>query len=108
MGDPPKRTPTAPRLPRVVVEENAVPPRGDHLPVAAPIARKQTPIGMPAPPANGPDSDGDRQSHDDLEHVLEVERLERDRAKLLADLQDAQAENRLLREIGPAVVFPPP
>jgi hypothetical protein len=73
--------------------------------VAYPLPRKQTPIGMPAPPAPSAEK---RRSHDDLEHVLEIERLERERAKLLVELQDSQQENRLLRETAPTVIFPPP
>ncbi len=68
---------------------------------------------MPAPPPAPPDSD--RQSHDDLDHVLEVERLERERAQLLVKLQDKEQETRdkdqeirLLRETAPTVIFPPP
>jgi len=59
---------------------------------------------MPAPP---PVTEGDRLSHDDLDHVLEVQRMEQERALLLVKLQDAQQENRLLRETAPTVVFPP-
>lgn len=106
MGDAPKRPVTQPRLPRVAVEESRTPPTGEPLPVASPIGRKPTPIGMPAPPANAPEEE--RQSHDDIEHVLEMEKLERERAVLLAKLQDSEAENRLLRETAPTVIFPPP
>jgi hypothetical protein len=59
---------------------------------------------MPAPPAEAPE----RESYDDLEHIATVDRLERERAELLAELQDKEAENRLLREMAPTVLFPPP
>lgn len=101
---PPRRQPSASRLPRVIEKDGRE--KRTSLPVAPPVARKQTPIGMPAPPANAPDSD--RQSHDDLDHVLEIERLERQRAQLLAKTQDLEQENRLLRETAPTVIFPPP
>lgn len=68
----------------------------------APV-RTQTPAGTPAtklPPKP--------VSHDDIEHVREVERLERERAQLLVKLMDAEQENKLLRETTPTVVFPPP
>lgn len=106
MGDPPKRPGTQPRLPRVAVEESRTPPTGEPLRVALPIGRKPTPVAMPAPPANPPAEE--HQSYDDIEHVLEMEKLERERAVLLAKLQDSESENRLLRETAPTVIFPPP
>ncbi len=90
-----------------MTEENVAPQL-----VAKPVSRKQTETGMPAPPAGS--ATEERQSHDDLEHVLEVERLERERAQLLVKLQDKEQaeqelrrENALLRETAPTVVFPP-
>lgn len=76
---------------------------------AQPVPRKQTSAGMPAPPPEAALvlEEGDRQSHDDIEHVLEVERIERERAELLAQNQDLKQENALLRETAPTVVFPP-
>lgn len=80
MGDPPRRRPTNPNI--RVREENVAPqvPRPDEA----------------------------RVSLDDAEHVRELERLERERAQLLAKLKDAEQENKLLRETTPTVVFPPP
>lgn len=99
--DPPRRQPSQTRLPITVIEKNVAP----QLQTAQRVARKPTPVGMPAPPHV---EEQDRQSYDDIEHVAEVERLERERAQLLAELQDAKQENRLLRETAPTVVFPPP
>jgi hypothetical protein len=105
MADPPQRRPfSQTRLPITVIEENIAPPREEKLLVAAPVARKPTPVGMPAPPHD----EEERQSYDDIEHVTLVDRLERERAQLLAELQDTKQENRLLRETAPTVVFPPP
>jgi len=101
-----KRNPSQSRFAQTVIEQNVAPPSKEGMPVAPPVPRKQTPIGMPAPPAV--EGDEDRQSHDDLDHVLEVQRLEKERALLLAELQDSRQENRLLRETAPTVVFPPP
>lgn len=79
----------------------------EALPTASAVPRKQTPIGMPAPPPTGiPGSD--RRSRDDLEHLAEIDRLERSRAELLVKTQDLEQENRLLREIAPTQIFPPP
>ncbi len=105
MGDPPRRPLSKPIH---VIEQNVAPPREEKLLTAQPVPRTHTPIGMPAPPAVAAEIERERESYDDLEHVLEVERLERSRAELLAKLQDAEQENRLLREIAPTVVFPPP
>lgn len=112
MGDPPRRQPSHTRLP--IVEDIAPPP------VARPVPRMQTPIGMPAPPPAPVERD--RDSHDDLEQVLVLERLERERAQLLVRVQDAEdakleaehakaeaeREARRLREIAPVFSFPPP
>lgn len=85
--------------------------------MAAPVPRKSTPVGMPAPPPLPPP---DRKSHDDIEHVMEVERLEHERALLLVRLQDAEqsaqeataAKEKALREASqlrvPTAAFPPP
>lgn len=99
---------------RQVVEENVAPPHKD-LAAAPPMARKPTPIGMPAPSA----APVRRESHDDLERVMEAERFERERAVLLVKLQDAEqvaqeataAKDAALREVSqlrePAAPFPP-
>jgi len=104
----PKRTQSQSRFATTVIEENVAPPPRP-LPVAPPIPRVPTPVGMPAPPHVLPG----RESHDDLEHVLEIERLERERIALLVKLQDsegartlAEREARQLRV--PVSVFPPP
>lgn len=86
MGDPPRRQTTNPSI--KVREENAAPQLNAARAGAVP---RPKPIG-----------------HDDAEHVREMERLERERATLLAKLKDAEQENKLLREIAPTVVFPPP
>lgn len=79
------------------------------------VPRKPTPVAMPAPPA----APLERESHDDLEHVMEVERIERERALLLVRLQDAEqaaeeanaAKEAALLEASqlrvPTVAFPP-
>ena len=58
--------------------------RKPQLPTAQPVARKPTPTAMPAPPAN-------RQSHDDIESVIEKDRLERERVQLLLKKQIAKS-----------------
>jgi len=105
LGEPPRRQPSQSRLTHPVIEQNVAPPQREVL-VARPVPRKQTPVAMPAPPPALPS--GRPQSHDDLERVTEVERLERERAQLAAELQDARQENSLLRETAPTVIFPPP
>jgi hypothetical protein len=102
-----KRKPSQSRFAQTVIEQNVAPPPEEKLLVAAPMPRAQTPIGMPAPPAVHEEEE-ERQSYDNVEHVLEMQKLERERAQLLAQLQDAKQENRLLRETTPTVVFPPP
>lgn len=107
MGDPPKPKLSQTRFATTVIEENAAPPHEDKLLTAKPVPRTHTPIGMPAPPAVAAEIERERESYDDLEHVLEVQKLERERAELLADLQDREQENRRLREQLPTLVFPP-
>lgn len=87
MGDL-TRKPSQSRFATTVVEQNAGPIRDGGVLVAPPVTRKATPVAMPAPPPTSV-APG---SHDDMERVLEVERLERERATLLAQLQEAQAE----------------
>ena len=55
---------------------------------------------MPAPPAN-------RQSHDDIESVIEMDRLERARVQLLLKQRELEEENARLRKERPVEVFPP-
>ncbi len=94
-----------------MIEQNeAPPPREDGLATAAPVPRKSTQAGMPAPPPEP----ADRLSHDDLEHVLQLDKLERERAALLAQLQDSEElrgqverERDRLREQAPVTIFPP-
>lgn len=69
--------------------------------------RKPTPVGMPAPPAN-------RESHDDIESVMAMDRLERERVQLLLKKQELEdeklvleTENARLRKEGRVEVFPP-
>lgn len=105
MTEPSARKPSQ-RFAQTVVEENAAPSHKDGLATTTAVPRKPTPVGMPAPPVN-------RQSHDDLDHVLQIEKLERERAQLLAHLQDTKGELReaktaLLREKAPTAIFPPP
>lgn len=85
MGDPPLRQPTNPNI--SVREENVAPQ------VVAKPQRPPVPV---------------RAGHDDAEQVRELEKLERERAALLVQLQDTKQENKLLREMAPTVVFPPP
>ncbi len=80
-------------------------------PVARPVPRTQTPIGMPAPPPAPVLRD--RDSSDNVEHVLEIERLERERAELLVELQDAKESEALAKRAAeqlrdPIGSFPPP
>jgi hypothetical protein len=105
LGDQPRR-PGSTRLPITVTEENVAPQLEEK--VARPVPRVRTPVGMPAPPPTVIINDGDRQSRDDIERVAEIDRIERERAQLLVELQDVKQENRLLRETTPTVVFPPP
>lgn len=116
MGDPPRRQPSKSRFATTVIEKNeAPPPREEPVVTAQPVPRKPTPVGMPAPPhAAPPQSEEERQSYDDLEHVLQLEKLERERAQLLAKLQDseerasgAERERDRLREQAPVAIFPP-
>ena len=107
MGEqPPRRLPSqTTRLP--IVKDIVEPPA-----VAKPVPRTRTPIGLPAPPHGSAEESDRRQSYDDLEQVLQVERLERERAKLLVDLQDAKdaqaAAERQARQLRtPVAVFPP-
>ncbi len=106
--DPPRKTGQS-RFASTVIEQNTGPVREDGVLVAPPVARKPTPVGMPAPPPTPP---VDRQSHDNIAHVLEVERLERERAQLLVQLQEAeQAKDAAEREASqlraPVAPFPP-
>jgi hypothetical protein len=106
---PPPRKPSQSRFATTVIEQNAGPVRDSGVLVAPPVARKPTPVGMPAPP---PPPIIDRASHDDIDHVLELERLERERAVLMVRLQEseqatasAQREAEQLRT--PTAAFPP-
>jgi len=105
--DKTKRQPSQTRFATVVIEESTAPPTG--MPRALPVPRMQTPVGMPAPPPIAPPADlaPDRESYDDLEQVLRLERIESERATLLAQNQDLKQENALLRETTPTLVFPP-
>ncbi len=113
MGDPPHRQPSKSRFATTVIEQNEVPrPSDGDLVAVSPVPRKQTVNGMLAPPTV--EMDGDRQSRDDLEHVMQLEKLERERAALLAKLQDSEElrqqverERDRLREQAPAAIFPP-
>jgi len=102
-----ERKPTQSRFATTVVEQHAGPVREDGV-----LTRKPARVGMPPPlPV--------RQSHDDLERVMEAERHERERALLLVKLQDAEeakqaaiaetaAANRKIAQLRtPAVAFPP-
>lgn len=112
MADPPQRQPSKSRFATTVIEKNEAPPPREVV-TAKPVPRVPTPVGMPAPP-HAPEPDTDRQSYDDLEHVLQLEKLERERAQLLAKLQDseeraagAERERDRLREQAPVAIFPP-
>lgn len=112
MADP-RRPASQSRFATTVIEQNIAPPPRTPLPVAQPVSRMQTPVGMPAPPPTPVERE--RESYDDLDQVLRIERMERERAQLLAQLQDAQEaaldarqEARTLREIAPVAIFPPP
>lgn len=107
-GKDPERKPSQSRFATTVIEQNTGPIRDGGVLVAPPVARKPTPVGMPAPPPV-PVRPG---SHDDVERVLEVERLERERAQLLSQLQDAEqarsaAEAQVEQLKKPTVAFPP-
>jgi hypothetical protein len=101
--DPPQRKPSLPRFATKVIEQNEAPQL-----VAKPVSRKQTEMGMPAPPPTANEEhEAERQSYDDIEQVARIDQLERERAQLLVKLQDKEQEVALLREIAPTVVFPP-
>lgn len=59
--------------------------------------RKQPPL---SPRSN-------RKSHDDIESVMEMERLERERVQLLLQKQELEEENARLRKEARVEVFPP-
>lgn len=108
MKDPPLRKPSQSRFATTVIEQTAGPVRDGGELVAPPVARKPTPVAMPAPPA----APVRRESHDDIERVVEMERAERERALLLARVQDAEADAEAARREAeqlrvPVASFPP-
>lgn len=111
MGDPPKRPPT--KQFGVVVREENVAPLRDRIQTAQPVPRTQTPVAMPAPPPAA--EVHERESSDDLEQVLHIDKLERERAQLLVQVQDAneraeaaELDAKRARTNAPTLSFPPP
>jgi len=107
MVDAPRKA-SQTRFATQVIEQNTGPVREDGVLVAPPVGRKATPVAMPAPPP----APVVRESHDNVEHVMELERLDRERAQLLVRLQDAEhAKQSAEREAAqlriPTAVFPP-
>lgn len=109
MADERPHKPSQSRFATTVIEQHAGPVRDGGVLVAPPVARKPTPVGMPAPPA----PPVERASHDDIERVQEAERFDRERAALLVRLQDAEEEALAARREAeqlrvPVASFPPP
>lgn len=98
MAEEPRKSSKS-RFATTVIEKNETMPAL----TAATMPRKETPVGMPAPPAPS----APRTSSDDIERVQEQDRFERERVKLLLEKQELEEENARLRKEQRTEVFPP-